>query len=161
KQGYIAALVPASLALISLAGVIGATGSMLRGRAVSESGSMHIAALVVQVIIAAFVLAVGTTIVQQRDSRTAPPRAGEPVVEMRDVAYVPAAVTLRSGSTIVVRNADLFWHTFTVAGTKIDLGLATHGTERATIALPAGTYTYYCRVPGHRQAGMKGTLVVR
>ena len=26
--------------------------------------------------------------------------------------------------------------------------------------LPAGTYTYYCSVPGHEQAGMKGTLTV-
>ena len=25
----------------------------------------------------------------------------------------------------------------------------------------AGTYTFYCSIPGHEQAGMKGTLTVR
>ena len=35
------------------------------------------------------------------------------------------------------------------------------GTKSFSVKLPAGTYTYYCSVPGHRQAGMQGTLTVR
>ena len=35
-----------------------------------------------------------------------------------------------------------------------------HGTKTLTLTLTAGTYTYYCAVPGHRQAGMHGTLTV-
>jgi hypothetical protein len=34
------------------------------------------------------------------------------------------------------------------------------GTNSRTITLPAGRYTYFCAVPGHRQAGMEGTLEV-
>jgi uncharacterized cupredoxin-like copper-binding protein len=34
------------------------------------------------------------------------------------------------------------------------------GTATLTVDLPAGTYEYYCDVPGHRQAGMIGTLTV-
>lgn len=33
-------------------------------------------------------------------------------------------------------------------------------TSTATLQLFAGTYTYYCSVPGHRAAGMVGTLTV-
>jgi len=33
-------------------------------------------------------------------------------------------------------------------------------TATLTATLKAGTFTFYCAVPGHEQAGMKGTLTV-
>lgn len=35
------------------------------------------------------------------------------------------------------------------------------GEESETANLKPGTYTFFCAVPGHRQAGMEGTLVVK
>jgi uncharacterized cupredoxin-like copper-binding protein len=35
------------------------------------------------------------------------------------------------------------------------------GTKALTLKLAPGTYTFYCSVPGHRQAGMEGKLTVQ
>ncbi len=39
--------------------------------------------------------------------------------------------------------------------------LVSGGKASATVDLPPGTYTFFCDVPGHEQAGMKGTLTVK
>jgi len=38
--------------------------------------------------------------------------------------------------------------------------VSTGGQSKVTVNLKAGTYTFFCPVPGHEQAGMKGTLTV-
>ena len=37
----------------------------------------------------------------------------------------------------------------------------TGGSKSLTLQLKPGTYTFFCSVPGHRQAGMQGTLTVQ
>ncbi len=34
------------------------------------------------------------------------------------------------------------------------------GVYSANVSVPAGTYTYYCSIVGHRAAGMEGTITV-
>ena len=35
------------------------------------------------------------------------------------------------------------------------------GSDSTEVKLKPGTYTFYCTIPGHRQAGMEGTLTVK
>jgi uncharacterized cupredoxin-like copper-binding protein len=39
--------------------------------------------------------------------------------------------------------------------------IAESSTSAALTNLKPGTYHYYCTVPGHREAGMEGTLTVK
>jgi plastocyanin len=86
---------------------------------------------------------------------------GDLVVGMKTTAYSPRAVRARAeDSWVFVSNEDLFWHTFTIDALHVDVSLPVGGGRRFHLNARPGRYEYYCRVPGHRAAGMKGTLVV-
>lgn len=79
----------------------------------------------------------------------------------QDTAYTSAPAEARAGNaTFVLQNKDTIEHYVVID--ELGLEVEAHGgeTARQTIALEPGTYTYYCKVPGHRQAGMEGNLVV-
>jgi uncharacterized cupredoxin-like copper-binding protein len=55
-------------------------------------------------------------------------------------------------------------HAVAVEGNGVDQNGKTvdpGGTSTVSVTLKPGTYTYYCPVPGHKQAGMVGTLTVK
>jgi plastocyanin len=52
-------------------------------------------------------------------------------------------------------------HTFVIEEHESDLKLAVGSSDEGTLTLEAGEYTFYCDVPGHRGAGMEGTLTVQ
>jgi plastocyanin len=54
-------------------------------------------------------------------------------------------------------------HAVAIEGNGVDESSQTVTGSKTTVSadLKPGTYTFYCPVPGHRQAGMEGTLTVK
>ena len=65
--------------------------------------------------------------------------------------------------TITMTNMAPLAHNVTITQGSAVLGATPTfqgGSRTLTLSLKPGTYTFYCSVPGHRQAGMEGTLTV-
>jgi plastocyanin len=65
--------------------------------------------------------------------------------------------------TITMANMSPLEHNVTIAQGGTVLGATptfVGGSRTLTLNLKPGVYTFYCSVPGHRQAGMEGTLKV-
>jgi plastocyanin len=83
-----------------------------------------------------------------------------------DLAFDQKDVSAKAGSvTIDFDNQQSLQHDVKVEDSSgQELGgtdLVSSGTANATVDLQAGTYTFFCSVPGHREAGMEGTLTVK
>lgn len=68
--------------------------------------------------------------------------------------------------TLVMSNPSFLQHNVALKGgglKKPVLGkvVGKGKTSTITVTLKKGSYTFYCSVPGHEQAGMKGTLTVK
>ncbi len=76
--------------------------------------------------------------------------------------YNTKQLSAKAGTvTITMANMSPLEHNVTVAeGSKVLGATPTFvgGTRTLTLKLKPGKYTFYCSVPGHRQAGMEGTL---
>ena len=60
----------------------------------------------------------------------------------------------------VAHNLAIQSGTGPTGGARADADRAS-GTTRSRVNLKPGTYTFFCQVPGHRAAGMSGTLTVK
>ena len=83
-----------------------------------------------------------------------------------DLAYDQTELSTKAGLvTINYDNPQSISHDVTVEDSSGEvLGeteLVSGGEATTTVDLTPGTYTFYCSVPGHREAGMEGTLTVK
>jgi uncharacterized cupredoxin-like copper-binding protein len=80
------------------------------------------------------------------------------------LSYNTKQLAAKAGKvTIAMTNMSPIEHNVTVAKGSTVLGATPTfqgGSKTLTLNLKPGTYTFYCSVPGHRQAGMEGTLTV-
>jgi plastocyanin len=75
-----------------------------------------------------------------------------------------SSLTAKAGEvTLEMSNPSQLPHAVAIKGNGVDVDGKTVGngeTSTASSDLKPGTYTFYCPVPGHEAAGMKGTLTV-
>lgn len=65
--------------------------------------------------------------------------------------------------TIVMKNLSILPHDVAIKGNRAHAKgkvVGKGGVSALTTTLKRGRYEFYCTVPGHEAAGMKGTLVV-
>ena len=88
----------------------------------------------------------------------------EVTVESIDIDFVPEALTIPADTdvTFLLPNSGAAQHNFSIDALGISVDQAPgQMDQKVVINAPAGTYEYYCNVPGHKEAGMVGTLTVQ
>jgi plastocyanin len=78
------------------------------------------------------------------DTTSLTAKAGKVSIDFTNMAPEDHNVTIASSSGAVAGSTPTFQG----------------GSKTLTLNLKPGTYKFYCTVPGHRQAGMEGTLTV-
>jgi len=82
------------------------------------------------------------------------------------LAFTSKEVTAKAGKvTIDFTNPQPLPHDVAIEDssgeTIAETNTVAEGSDSTTAELKPGTYHFYCTVPGHREAGMEGTLVVK
>lgn len=80
----------------------------------------------------------------------------------KEFEFIPNTLSAPADTEVTVQleNVGTIEHDFTVDEANLTVLVPATETGSGTFELPAGTYTFYCSVPGHREAGMEGTLTV-
>jgi plastocyanin len=98
-----------------------------------------------------------------------PPAAGaettlENPADPSQLRFSKSTLEARAGQiTLVMENPAPIEHNIAVRGEGVDEKgeIVGQGDEsRVSVDLEAGEYEFYCSVPGHEQAGMRGTLTI-
>ena len=119
----------------------------------------------ITVVALATVLAFSAVLMLAHSGRSAPPPVG---LIAKEFLFDPKDVTVAGTGEIVfvVKNQGAIQHNLVLevpgGKTVTPVAIIEPGqTTRVTFSLPAGSYTLYCSLPGHREAGMAATLRVR
>jgi uncharacterized cupredoxin-like copper-binding protein len=76
--------------------------------------------------------------------------------------FEPATLTVRANTPVNItldNSSSALIHDFVIDNPAIKIEARPHARASGTATFPPGTYQFYCSQPGHREAGMVGTLV--
>jgi plastocyanin len=86
---------------------------------------------------------------------------GKITVGAVDVRFDVKVIDATAGPlTVTLVNHGAEEHTFEIKGTSLLIKASGGKSATGTVTLTKGTYDFQCTIPGHAQAGMKGTVVV-
>ncbi len=102
---------------------------------------------------------IGSPTAETAQNQTA---AAEVTLKMVDIAFDPKNFTIAANTDVVIHleNDGASLHNFTVESLNISEDVNPGEKKDVTINTGPGDLDYYCDVPGHRQAGMEGTITV-
>jgi plastocyanin len=103
---------------------------------------------------------------KEAEGDTAGSAGGVDIEAGEGLAYTSDTATAKAGKvTVDFTNPQPLTHDVAIedsSGKTIgQTELIAEGSDSTTVNLKPGEYTYYCTVPGHREAGMEGTLTVK
>lgn len=157
REELVAFLLPASHAAVALIGIVAPFALIFRRAAPRGGRPVVVAAVAALALVGAMVAGAARSGGGERQFA----QLGDVRVQANNTAYSTSKINVSSGKVgVFFTNGDLFWHTFTIDEYRVDLKVPVKGSRRITFTARPGTYTFYCRIPGHTLAGMKGTLVV-
>jgi uncharacterized cupredoxin-like copper-binding protein len=84
-------------------------------------------------------------------------------VVAREFSFEPARIEVQAGRpfTLILENQGAVEHEIEVHEANIHLHAGPRQTVQGTFTIPTpGTYEIACEIPGHKEAGMVGELVV-
>ena len=87
-------------------------------------------------------------------------------VAQSGLAYTTTSATAKAGTvTLKSMNPQSIEHDISIESSDGSINqkgnlVANGDVSEVTVDLKPGTYTFYCSVPGHKEAGMSGTLTV-
>jgi uncharacterized cupredoxin-like copper-binding protein len=88
--------------------------------------------------------------------------AQEVTVAMHDIFFEPKEITIPANANVkfILPNEGAAAHNFSIIDQDVSVDVAPGETKDVVVNLPAGEYSFDCNVPGHKEAGMIGTLKV-
>lgn len=150
-------LVPGILGTTAVVGLIAAAGFLIsRG---NQAAGRRLARVVAAVALAVILVVAG---VAAASASNTTPSGKAIVISATNARYSATMLTAQHGTvTVDFTNNDLFWHTFTVPALGVDIRVPVKGHGQVSFNAAPGSYEFFCAIPGHKQIGMRGTLIIQ
>ena len=82
-------------------------------------------------------------------------------IDMAISGFVPKELDVDEGKiTLTLNNLDAFPHDLTIDALGVKISLEADQTVTESFDAKPGVYEFYCSIPGHKEAGMVGSLTV-